>query len=186
MVGFSYANYDIIIKMLHGTLMLESKFSNWKIFETLLFAVLFDALLFPIFGLLSKKFPKEWLMKISLTAVAILAIPLFLLLQNPTYAHIVSVRSVLILLGVCHASTLQYWIMSILPEKRRYTLMALAKALGAGLIGGPSVSLSLYLYEKTAWIGWPGIYITLCALGGLFGLRLLSSKKQQSYAHISS
>jgi len=159
--GFSYCTYLFSFTFMNGYLPFVSTLSKRQACKMNTSLLLLDFLLLPVFGYLAGRLSKERVMGISALLVAILAIPLFTLLDRGGWGAAFFVRTVIMTLGVGFAATYHHWAMEQMPQKVRYTIMATGAAFGAKLIGLPSNVIGLWLYQKTEWVAAPALYLVV-------------------------
>jgi len=174
--GFSYCTYTFSCTLMNGFLPFVSPISKQQACSMNTTLLVLDCLLLPVFGLLARRFSKEKLMSIAAFSLVLFAIPLFTLLEGANWPIAFFVRSVIMTLGVAFAAPYYHWAFEQAPPSMRYTNMAVAAAVGTQLIGVPSTSLSLLLYQKTGWVGAPALYLmAVAAYAGVSVLDVLSS-----------
>ncbi|HAB98700.1 MAG TPA: hypothetical protein DCE71_02625 [Parachlamydiales bacterium] len=172
--GFSYANYYLLSTFLNGFLPLVSKVSLQEALalNTLLLGV--DLLLLPLFGWLSLRIEKEKFIFTALFLGALLAVPLFFLLEGADLWIAGSVRITFTVIGVCLAAPYHAWAMETAPAGRRFMVCAMGAALGDRLIGASIPALGLWLYHETGWIASPALLLIASAVlasGALYHLK---------------
>ncbi len=147
--GFSYANYCMALILMNGLIPLITPYSSEKMMgmNTALLALDFIAL--PFFGWLSDKIGREKLMLGSCLAIILTSLPLFLFLKGASLVTIIGIRILFVLFGVAFAAPLHAWLQQLLPPYCRYVIISLGYALGSQLFGGPTVALSLWVFQKT-------------------------------------
>ncbi len=175
--GFSYSIYTHIFTLMNGFLPFVSTITKQEACAVNTVLLLLDLLLLPLFGLVAKKWTKERLMGGSAVLMILLALPLFLLLQEASMQSTIFVRIVLVTIGVAFAASYHHWSQERVPKHLRYTVVATATAIGSQVIGLPSATISLWLYQKTNWVGSPAIYLVLTAGLALFAISGLAIKK---------
>ncbi|MCH9633922.1 MAG: Glycine betaine/proline/ectoine/pipecolic acid transporter OusA [Chlamydiae bacterium] len=185
--GFSCANYRILSNLMNGYLPLVTSLSAAEMMGTHCILILYDFMLLPVFGWISKKIGKEKLITLALTSAAICVFPLFKILKHPTIINVLGLRMILVTWGIALAAPFNYWAISLISERYRFRVLSLSRAFGAQLIGGFAISTSLLIYKKSGWIFAPACYIfasAVMALGGLFVLtkvsRSVTEKKTQT------
>lgn len=161
--GFSYTTYTFPFTFMTNFAPLISEFSASTMLKLNTLLLTGDLLLLPLFGLLSKRISGFKMMKWAAFGAALLAFPLFALLQNPTETNILLVRIVIVVLGVIFASPFYMWTLSVVPQEHRYTIISFGYALGSRLIGVPGIAIAFWLYQATEMVIAPASY--LCATG---------------------
>jgi len=175
--GFSYAVYTFSVTLMNGFLPLVSGISNQEASALNTFLLLIDFLLLPFFGFVAAKWGKEKLMRTSSSIALIVCIPLFMQLSGASIVTALIVRLFFVTIGVAFAAAYHHWSQEQVPPSVRFTVVATATALGAQIIGKPSVVISLWLYQKTGWVAAPGIYLTVTAA---LALKAIGFKKTVS------
>ncbi len=174
--GFLYANYNIATYLMNGYIPLISSLSYQNMMLTCSGLMLVDLLLLPVFGALAQKVGTQKMIYGALTCSLILSVPLFLNLNKPTVAYILWVRLILILWGLAIAAIFSHWSMTLVPQKDRFSVLALARALGAQWIGGPAISISLIIYKYTRSPASPAYYLVACSVLALILMRICHKK----------
>lgn len=170
--GFSSATYVMSISFINSFLIMVTPFSFAELANLNTLLLFVDALLLPLFGFLTLKYEAEKIMQNSAKAVALLAIPMFSLLHYSSWAVIVIVRLILVILGVAFASCYHSWIQKLIVPKKRCTLLSLGSTSGSLLIEGPITVLSLWAFKQTEWAFIPGLFLAITAVGALVALRI--------------
>lgn len=178
--GFSCANYNITLTLLNGYIPLISSHSHTEMFMLHSFLVLLDLAFLPLFALVAKKWGMTKLIYTALILSFVLALPSFIWMGSSSLIAIFTVRTLFVFLGLALASTYQLWTIQTANKDNRFKLIASAKAIGAQVIGGPTVSLSLWMYQKTAWRASPALCImatAFFALIAMYALKVCREKK---------
>lgn len=157
--GFSYCTYTFSCTLMNGFLPFVSSLSKQTACGMNTLLLVLDCLLLPVFGLLAKRVSKERLMGVSAALLVLFALPLFMLLDNASWPLAFLVRGVIMTLGVAFAAPYYHWAFEQAPPAMRYTLVSVGTAVGSQLIGIPSVAASLWLYQKSGWVGAPAFYL---------------------------
>lgn len=147
--GLSYASYSMALILMNGFIPLVSPLRTDQMMglNTLLLALDFFAL--PLFGWLSSKIGRERLMISAALLIAISAMPLFMVLKGASLTAVILIRICLVLLGVAFSAPFHAWAQQLIPGPYRYLIISFGYAVGSQLLGGPSLSLSLWLYKHT-------------------------------------
>lgn len=178
LTGFSCANYHVLTQMMNGYLPIVSSITHKEMMLTHTLLILYDALMLPLFGLISKKIGKEKLIIISLLIAISCIFPLFFLLNTPSTFKVLLIRISMVTWGIAIAAPFSYWTISLIAEKERFRTISLARAFGAQWIGGPAISLSLLLYKWTGWVFSPALYIFFSALISMAFVVILALQKK--------
>lgn len=179
--GFSCANYNILSALMNGYIPLISKFSYAQMMLIHSWLICGDFLLLPVFGFLARRFGKEKMIFTALFGAFIFVIPLFSLLGHPSFFNVLLLRMILVTWGTMLAAPYEHWMISLFEEKKRFRLMALAKAIGSEAIGAPAVSMSLWIYQKTNWVIAPSLYILICTGISILFLGFLYWNKAKNF-----
>ncbi len=171
--GFTYANYIIMSSLMNGYLPLVSSLKNTHIMSIQTWLIFFDFLMLPVFGYLSKRYSKEKIITIALMLAVVFAIPVFSLLNQPTFSNLLLLRIILVTWGIAIAAPYEYWMIDLIAPKERFRIIALGKAIGAQWIGAPAISVSLWMFQKTKWVAIPSLYIMITGVGALSALFFL-------------
>ena len=180
MTGFSCANYRINLTMMNGYLPLVSSLSKLQMLSLHSALILLDFFLLPLFGYFAKIFGKEKMMFYALLITLLSALPLYGLLNQPTFYKVLIIRLAFTLLGIAIAAPFEYWAIDLVPKAHRFRVISLAKAIGNKFIGGPSIAISLWLYQVTKYKGVAGYYIFSSALLAISMLIVLAYKKSNT------
>ncbi len=154
----------IALVMMNGLIPLVSSISKMEMMHlnTILFAV--DFLLLPFFGILANRFSREKMMAIAGVMAALSGLPLFWFLQDASLITVIVIRFLLVVIGVWFSAPFHSWAQNLVPPTERYTVISFAYAIGSQLLGGPTAALSLWLFQKTQWIGSAAVYWMLLGL----------------------
>lgn len=178
LTGFSYSNYRILTKLMNGYLPIVTQITHKEMMFTHTLLILYDAMMLPFFGFVSKKIGKEKLMTASLIIAAVFIFPLFMLLKHPTTLNVFFIRMVMVTWGIALAAPFSFWSMSLIAKKERFRVISLARAFGAQWIGGSAISVSLILYKVTGWTLSPAIYVFLTAFSSVILLGAVTIRKR--------
>jgi MFS transporter, MHS family, proline/betaine transporter len=170
--GFSYVTYAIPFILMNSFLPLISKITKTEAMQINTSLLLFDMLLLPLFGLLTRRVSIEKIMSFAALFLAIFAIPLFLLLDNASIAMAIFVRLTIVTAGVAFAAPFSHWTICLVSVKSRCLVTSFATTLGSQLIGAPCAAICIWLFQKTGWVVGPAFYLTAAAVGALIALRL--------------
>lgn len=173
--GFSYVTYAIPCTLMNGFLPLISSITKAEAVEMNTALLALDMLMLPLFGLLTRFISYAKLMQIVALALALLAIPLFLFLEDASLLQAMVVRTTIVVLGVAFAAPFHQWTLDLIPVKERYLVSSFASSLGTQIFGAPCAAICLYLYQITGWIVAPAFYLFACALATFFTLAFTKS-----------
>jgi len=179
--GFSYANYMIALVLMNGFIPLVTAFTKAQMMSLNTALLVVDFCTLPFFGYLASKLSREKIMLVTSLAVAICAIPLFSLLNEPTLLKVIVLRVCFVLFGVAFCAPLHAWAQELVPASHRYAVLSFGYALGSQALGGPTAAVSLWLFKHTgipSSIAW--YWITLAAASGLV-IAVALKRKQRDY-----
>ena len=180
--AFSYMTYTLSITFLSSFLPLISSFTFEEVSKMNTLLLFFDMLLLPCFGYLSMRVSQEKVMKFSLLLSLLVSIPSMLLLQHPSFAMILIVRILFMVIGVAFAAPFYSWSQEVVPKESRYTIISLGKAVGGGMLGASTTSVSLWLYQVTGWILAPALYSMLIAGAAFFTINRMNARAKTQKA----
>lgn len=170
--GFSYTTYEMAFLFLNSYPPLISNVTTTQMLQLNTSLLVFDMLLLPLFGYFGDKFSPSRQMQLACIMTILLSIPLMLLCKNASILTIICVRIVWVIIGVLFCAPFHAWSQQLIPPRHRYMLISLGYTIGSQLIGGPFVSIGLWLYQSSHLVYAPGIYLIVTALITLYALRL--------------
>ncbi|MBA3958252.1 MAG: MFS transporter [Parachlamydiaceae bacterium] len=162
--GFSYATYSVALILMNGFAPLVANVTLNQIMYLNTGLLILDFATLPLFGWLASIYSRERMMLASAACATVTGIPLFMLLDGGTLATVIAMRVCLVIIGVWFSSTFHSWSQHFIPAAHRYSVIAFAYALGSQVFGGPTVSISLWLYHQTGIVSSAAWYWV--ALGG--------------------
>lgn len=174
--GFASATYSIALVLMNGFIPLVSTFSKTKIMEINSYLLIFDLCALPFFGWVASRVAREKLMLSASIGVALLAPPLFMLLEGASLIEIIAIRTCFVISGVAFFAPFHAWAQQLVPPAYRYAVISFGYTVGSQLIGGPTAAISLWCFKKTGMISSVSWYwIALSLLSSLaIGLSLKS------------
>ncbi len=175
--GFSNATYVFSFTLMNGYVPLVTELTKADVMKVNTLLLLFDLALLPCFGYLANRLGKEKVMGLAALVMAILAVPLFYLLDGATLALVIGIRMIIVTLGVAFGASYSAWAMEQVPVHTRFTLLSLGYAIGAQLIGSPASAVSIWLYKETGWVFAPGLYFMLMGLAAFIAIRRVQLRK---------
>ncbi len=160
--GFSYASYSMSLILMNGFVPFVTEWSKAEMMSLNTGLLVLDFFALPFFGWLSAKTSREKVMLTAALSAVITAIPLCLLLEGAALITILSVRVVFVLFGVAFSAPFHAWTQQLVPQKDRYAVLSLGYTLGSQLFGGPTATISLWLFKQTGSIAsiawwWSGL-----------------------------
>lgn len=175
--GFSYASYTLSLVMMNGFVPLVSHVSKTEMMHLNTILLGIDLLLLPLFGILSNRFSREKMMMLSGLVAMISGFPLFWLLDGASLMTVITIRLLLVMIGVCFSAPFHAWSQTLVSASHRYTVISFGYALGSQILGAPTAAISLWLFQKTNWIFSAGCYWMIL---GLFASYWVSKQKALS------
>lgn len=174
--GFSYTTYSLAFILMNGYIPLITDLSKTDVMALNTLLLIIDMILLPIFGYIAIKTSKEFVMLCGSMGSVLLALPLFMLMKDPSIEIVVLVRLVIVTLGVAFAAPYHAWAVEQVDPQYRYTILGFGSALGTLLIGAPASAICLWLYKTTAWNAAPALYLMFAAILATFAV-CFSGKK---------
>lgn len=162
--GFSYATYVIALVLMNGFIPIISDMTKQQMANLNFFLLGFDLMALPVFGYLAQKYSRRNTMIISAIAAALGGIPMFMLLENATFGTVIMIRLGLVIIGVGFSATFHAWSQSLLPLQARYAIISFSYSLGSQIFGGPTASISLWLFKHTEMISSASWYWIVLAV----------------------
>jgi len=151
-IGLTAANfagyYMVFVYLsiyLHTTGTLTRAQANWSTTVTLIVA----ALSLPLFGLLSDRIGRKWVIGGSALGFLLLTLPMFIVMQGERLAPIVGAQ---IVLGLCEAAVLgAIWgaLTELFPTRVRYSGVGIAFNVAGVLVGGSAPYIATWLIQRT-------------------------------------
>ncbi|MBI2743656.1 MAG: MFS transporter [Chlamydiales bacterium] len=178
--GLAYANYSVALVVMNGFVPLISDLTKEQMIALNTSLLVFDFAILPFFGWLASKVSREKVMIGSALAIAISAIPLFLLLKGATLLTVIGVRICFVVLGVSFFASFHAWSQQLIPPAHRYLLISFGYALGSQLFGGPTAALTLWAFKQTGSVSSAAWYWIALALTSSLGLLLAARSRQKA------
>ncbi|NGX50837.1 MAG: Proline/betaine transporter [Chlamydiae bacterium] len=174
--GFSSANYYMVTSLLNGYLPLVSSITSAEALQANSLILGFDLLLLPLAGLFAMRFPKERLMIILASLIALFAIPLYSALPISTLLPVTLIRMVFVVLGVGFSVLLIPYYQELIPHENRYTIICLGSAVGSQIFGSSACFIGFYIFKQTGWAWAPALYLVATGLLAIASLRVAPAK----------
>lgn len=162
--AFSYATYIFSITFVNAFIKLISPATALELTSVNTLIIVIDLLTLPLFGWLSIRYSAVYLMRFATFMTALLALPLFAwMVFAKTIFAIISVRLIIVVLGVCFAASHRAWLLEHIPIAKRGTVLSVGTTIGQLIAEGPLTMLSLFFLQmQIAWV--PGILMGAIAL----------------------
>jgi MFS transporter, MHS family, proline/betaine transporter len=178
--GFSYSSYSIALVLMNGFIPLVTEISKAEMVRLNTILLVIDFIALPFFGLLATRFSRYKMMVMASALALVSGIPLFMLVNKADLITVIVVRISLVIIGVWFSATFHSWSQNLLPLSQRYSVISFAYALGSQLLGGPTVVISLWLFQKTGMISSACWY--WMALGGITAVWIAKTSRINSLA----
>lgn len=123
------------------------------------------AVLAPFVGIWSDKIGRRKMLLIGAVAIALVAIPVFVILLSGAFAAALTASIVLAIAIAVYVTAFGVAQVELLPAAVRYTGVSVAYNIAYVVFAGTAPMVSTFLISKTGWAGAPGVYLTLVAIG---------------------
>jgi MFS family permease len=174
--GFSYTTYAVPFSLMNGLVPLVSDLEKGELMKMNTSLLFLDLLLLPLFGKLADRYGKEKIMLGGAVGSALVALPIFVCLEGAGLGTVIVARTAIVICGVAFGASYHAWAMEQISPHFRCRGLSIGYAIGTQIIGAPSAAISLWLFQKTEWIGAPGLYLLIAALGAIFSVSFASSQ----------
>jgi MFS family permease len=162
--GFSYTTYSLPFTLMNGFVPLVTSVTQSQIVKVTTYLLILDMCTLPFFGYLASRIAKEKIMFFSALFTFCSSFPLFYLLHMDSLGIVIFIRTLIVLCGVAFTATYYSWIQELVPAQYRYTVLSSGHAIGSQLIGAPTSAVSLWLFQKTGFVGAPAFYLMFTSL----------------------
>lgn len=179
--GFSYANYTIALVLMNGFIPLVTSFTKAQMMSLNTALLVVDFCLLPLFGYIASKFSREKMMLATALSVAVCAIPLFTLLEEPTLLKVIVLRLCFVLFGVAFCAPMHAWTQELVPPAQRYAVLSFGYALGSQALGGPTAAVSLWFFKQTGMASSVAWYLVLLAAASSLAIAASLKSKRLDY-----
>jgi MFS family permease len=179
MSGLGHATYAISLVLMNGLVPLITPFSKSDMAELNLYLLVLDFATLPFFGWVSQKVGREKLMFFASGLIVVLSGPLFCFMETTSFALIVLIRSLFVLLGVAFFAPFFAYSFSLIPKNCRYLIVSLSYAMGSQIFGAPTAAISLFLYHQTGMIFSASWYLALLGLMCFISIYSLGAKRSE-------
>jgi len=168
--GFSYASYMVALVLMNALIPLVSPHAYEVSIAVNTALLVFDMLLLPMIGYLSSRLEREKIMQMSAFAAVILGIPAFMLLEGASFALMLGIRMLFVIIGVGFSASFHAWCQHLIPKAHRGLAISFGYSLGTQALGAGSAALSLWLYKSTGSLMLASSYWVLLAFCSLASL----------------
>ncbi|MGX6960217.1 MAG: MFS transporter [Rickettsia endosymbiont of Pentastiridius leporinus] len=170
-VGFSYMTYIVPFVFMNSFIPLITDISLETMMKFNTEFLIFDMVMIPIIGHLTKKFHYIKILSGTLIIMSLSIIPLWLFLNNSSIWYINFVRVWIIVLGVSFLAPLNCWLNDLFKTADRYMLVGIGSSIGSSLIGRLTPSICLMLWHVTGNSLSIAVYIAAIAMITLWAVR---------------
>ncbi|HJD64977.1 MAG TPA: MFS transporter [Rickettsia endosymbiont of Diachasma alloeum] len=163
-VGFSYMTYIVPFVFMNSFIPLITDISLETMMRFNTEFLIFDMVMIPIIGNLTKKFHYLKILRGILILMILNLIPLWWFLNNLSIWYVNFVRIFIILAGVSFLAPLNCWLNDLFKTIDKYMLVGIGSSIGSSLIGRLAPSTCLMLWHITNSSISIAIYITVISL----------------------
>jgi len=173
-VGFSYMTYIIPFVFMNSFIPLITDISLETMMKFNTEFLIFDMIMIPIIGHLTKKFHYLKILSGTLIIMSLSLIPLWWFLNNSSIWYVNFVRIWIIILGVSFLAPLNCWLNDLFKTADKYMLVGIGSSIGSSLIGRLAPSTCLMLWHVTDSSLSIAVYITVISIITLWAVRVRS------------
>lgn len=173
-IGFSYANYYMVIWTLSGFVPQVAACSQHKMLLMNVFLLSIDACVLFFCAKYLSNIYKEKFMMMSALLISLLVIPLCGYIKYMSPIAIFATLSLFIILGSFYVAPMYAWAANLIPAKERYMIVALGSCLGPLFFGAPATAISLSLYKHFSYPSSIAWYWSFLALVAFCSVRVVS------------
>ncbi|KJV58279.1 sugar (and other) transporter family protein [Rickettsia felis str. Pedreira] len=170
-VGFSYMTYIVPFVFMNSFIPLITDISIETMMKFNTEFLIFDMVMIPIIGHLTKKFHYLKILNGTLILMSLSIIPLWLFLNNSSIWYVNFVRIWIIILGVGFLAPLNCWLNDLFKTADKYMLVGIGSSIGASLIGRLTPSICLMLWHVTGSSLSIAVYIAVISMVTLWAVR---------------
>ncbi|HJD58625.1 MAG TPA: MFS transporter [Rickettsia endosymbiont of Ceroptres masudai] len=170
-VGFSYMTYIVPFVFMNSFIPLITDISIETMMKFNTEFLIFDMIMIPIIGHLTKKFHYLQILRGTLIIMSLSIIPLWLFLNNYSIWYVNFVRIWIIILGVGFLAPLNCWLNDLFKTADKYMLVGIGSSIGAALIGRLTPSICLMLWHVTGSSLSIAVYIAVISMVTLWAVR---------------
>ncbi|GAA5252214.1 MFS transporter [Candidatus Rickettsia kedanie] len=170
-VGFAYMTYIVPCVFMNSFIPLITDISLETMMKFNTEFLIFDMIMIPIIGHLTKKFNYLKILRGTLIIMSLSIIPLWLFLNNSSIWYVNFVRIWIIILGVGFLAPLNCWLNNLFKTADKYMLIGIGSSIGSSLIGRLTQSIGLMLWHVTGISLSIAVYITVISMVTLWAVR---------------
>ncbi|AFE55356.1 proline/betaine transporter ProP4 [Rickettsia typhi str. B9991CWPP] len=179
-VGFSYMSYSVPFIFMNSFIPLITNISIAKMIKFNTEFLIFDMLMIPIIGHLTKKLNYHKILNGTLIMMSLSIIPLWLFLNNASIWYVHFVRIWIIILGVSFLAPLNCWLNNLFKTNDKYMLVGIGSSIGSSLIGRLTPSICLMLWHITRNSLSIGIYIAIVSMITLWAVSRVATTSDKN------
>ncbi|MBL3699804.1 MFS transporter [Leucobacter luti] len=126
-------------------------------------AMLLYALVLPVAGLLGDRFGRKPMLIVGAAAIAVLAVPAFLLVTSGSFPLAMLGQFVFVLAVCTYGGGCYTFFVEIFTTRTRFTSAAVSYNVGYAIFGGTAPFIGTWLVEATGFGASPGVYMAIAA-----------------------
>lgn len=175
--GLSYVPYALAFQFFNSFVPLVTPVSQESVIASNTHFLIFDIVILVAVGLFLKNSTEQTLYRL-MQSIAILYGGTSILAFGglsiwPSLFYVTFLRVGLVVGGVIYALAFMVWMRNFEKGRYQYMHIGIATALGTLLLGHSASFLCLLSYQKTGWVGAPGLYLCAISVLGIWGNRFL-------------
>jgi MFS transporter, MHS family, proline/betaine transporter len=136
--------------------------------------------LIPIAGWVSDRFIRRThFLAIGFFLLAVLAYPLFELVQSGEYARVLAAQLIFAVLIVFPLGAAPALLVELFPTNVRLTGYSVAFNIGIGVVGGTTPMIATWLIDKTSVISAPAFYLSALSMVAVTALLMMNDQSRE-------
>jgi len=136
--------------------------------------------LIPIAGWVSDRFIRRThFLAIGFFLLAVLAYPLFELVQSGEYARVLAAQLIFAVLIVFPLGAAPALLVELFPTNVRLTGYSVAFNIGIGVVGGTTPMIATWLIDKTSVISAPAFYLSALSMVAVTALLMMNDRSRE-------
>jgi MFS family permease len=161
--SFSHLTYFIPFVLMNSFVPMVTNISIQTMVALNNALLIFDTLLIPILGYLTRNFNPVKLMLFASTIITVTIIPLWVYLPNSTIWYVTFIRAWIVICGVLFLCPINLWYKNLFDNENKYFLVGMGNALGAAF-GKLTPAITMALWHITGSTLSIALYIALIML----------------------
>ncbi|XVN41599.1 MAG: MFS transporter [Rickettsia endosymbiont of Argas persicus] len=170
-VGFSYMTYIVPFVFMNSFIPLITDISIETMMKFNTEILIFDMIMIPIIGHLTKKFHYLKILSGTLILMILTIIPMWWFLNGASIWYVNFVRVWIIVLGVAFLAPLNCWLNDLFKTADKYMLVGISSSIGSSLIGRLAPSTCLMLWHLTGSSVSIAVYMVVISLIALWAIK---------------